>query len=202
MQSNLFENTIEKEYSFFHNSSLNNDEIDKILKFINGYVITCTPFFKPTMKNGTPYNIEITSIGQYGWRSDNKGYYYSCNHPNGQEWIYIPNWLYDVCQKYLDLNNLKYDAKYFDSCLINKYTQNSKLGMHIDNTERDLTFPIMSFSIGATAQFDIEFGNNKKSYNLTNGNIVIMDGKSRLCKHGIKKIHGSERFNLTFRKAI
>jgi alkylated DNA repair protein (DNA oxidative demethylase) len=203
MQPSLFENSIEKEYSFYNNQFLSIGQIEYILDYIK-YVETITPFFTPTMKNGAPYRVKITSLGKYGWISDNKGYYYSRHHPNGVVWMPISQVLYKICQYYFDQNNLKYNAKNFDSCLINRYESDSKLGMHVDNTEKDLTFPIMSFSIGSSAQFDIEFGNSKKSYLLENGNVIIMAGKSRLCKHGIRKIindkNHKERVNLTFRK--
>jgi alkylated DNA repair protein (DNA oxidative demethylase) len=214
-QKLLFQKQLEEKYSFYRTlpCHLSSKELNNVLEYLRS-VCKVTPLFTPTMRDGTPYRVQITSIGKWGWISDEKGYYYSQLHPNGKKWLPITNDLYDIICRLFDYFKLSYNSKCYDSCLINYYNKDSRLGMHIDNTEKDLNFPILSISIGATAKFNIELGSQKLSYLLENNSIIIMDGLSRNCKHGIIKIIGDEdrkinpnplkipntRINLTFRK--
>ncbi|WP_072319909.1 alpha-ketoglutarate-dependent dioxygenase AlkB [Microcystis aeruginosa] len=90
------------------------------------------------------------------------------------------------------------------TCLINKYTENSSLGLHQDNTEKNLQAPIISISLGATGIFQI--GGFKRSdpikeIALESGAILILSGEDRMRFHGLKKItNGLKRINLTIRQ--
>lgn len=175
------------------------------IPFIKSYIkeiLLETPFFTPKMKNGTQFNIQITSLGLVGWNSDEFGYRYDKKHPNGNYWKGIPLGFYDLIKKYFDLFNLNYDPFHYDTCLINLYRGTGSLGMHQDKDERDLTFPIVSFSIGAIAGFDIELSGKIRKISLKNGDVIVMDKQARNANHGIKKIDGDWRLNLTFRKAL
>ena len=83
-----------------------------------------------------------------------------------------------------------------------------KMGLHIDNDEKDFSYPVLSISsIGNSVLF--RFGGLKRSdktrsIKLNNGDILMMSGHSRLIYHGIDKIYPSKQFdhriNLTLRK--
>ncbi len=99
-----------------------------------------------------------------------------------------------------------------DACLINYYSSSSKMGLHQDKDEKDMSQPIITISLGDKADFMI--GGIKRSQkpdllSLRSGDILVMSKDSRPCFHGIKKIHPGTspiktltgRFSLTFRKA-
>lgn len=205
-QENLFsyEEDLTK-YGFYKNPIIEGLCPIEDIPFIKSYIKEIhpeTPFFTPKMKNGTNFNVQITSLGLVGWNADLNGYHYDKKHPNGKSWKGIPLRYYDLIGYWFDKFNLIYDPCEFDTCLINLYRGNGSLGMHQDKDEKDLTFPIMSFSIGSSAEFDIELGGKIRNISLTNGDVIVMDKQARNAKHGIKKINGNWRLNLTFRKAL
>ena len=110
---------------------------------------------------------------------------YVKKHPSTQKkWPPIPCKLINIWKKFLKEYNLP------NSCLINLYTYpESKLGLHQDIDENDLTCPVMSISLGSKAVF--KYGETKKNLKqkyLSSGAIVLMGGKSRLFYHGVSKI--------------
>lgn len=211
---------LEKEYSFIKsNFRISNQRIDYILEEIRNLHKIC-PFYYQKMKNGSTFNIKTTSFGKYGWVSDENGYSYKPNHPNGKRWNNIPEGFYKIIAEVFEYHGLNRNELEYDSCLVNFYDENSKLGMHFDNTEKDLQFPIFSISIGCDALFKIEFGEESFNYIVGSGEYIIMEGKSRNCKHGVEKLlikdnqlsmeeeinynplkNKNTRLNLTFRKS-
>jgi alkylated DNA repair protein (DNA oxidative demethylase) len=99
-----------------------------------------------------------------------------------------------------------------DACLINRYEPGTKLSLHRDEDERDMTAPIVSVSLGLPAIF--LFGGNRRSDRsrrilLESGDIVVWGGPDRLVYHGVAPLAegedpltGNRRINLTFRKAL
>jgi alkylated DNA repair protein (DNA oxidative demethylase) len=98
-----------------------------------------------------------------------------------------------------------------DACLINRYAPGTKLTLHQDKDEAQLTSPIVSVSLGLPAIF--QWGGFKRSdpaarIPLGHGDVVVWGGPSRLRYHGVLPIKagyhvdtGECRINLTFRKA-
>ncbi len=65
------------------------------------------------------------------------------------------------------------------------------MGVHQDKDEDDLTAPVVSISLGATAKFRL--GGLKRrdpatTMDLCSGDVVVLGGKARLCYHGISRI--------------
>lgn len=192
---------------------LNNEQIDQILDYLRTALIK-TPLFTPTLSNGVPMKISISSLGKVGWISDSQGYRYSSTHPNDNKWEEIPDFLYIIINEYFQMANLKYSVYEYDSCLINLYKSGSGLGMHYDKDEKDLSFPITSISIGRPCEFNIDLPSGSKKVNLFNGDVIIMSEKSRNAKHGVSRLLTDisrlgnplkdldSRLNLTFRKAL
>jgi alkylated DNA repair protein (DNA oxidative demethylase) len=99
-----------------------------------------------------------------------------------------------------------------DACLINRYEPGTKLSLHRDEDERDLTAPIVSVSLGLPAVF--LFGGKKRGdrprrSGLESGDVVVWGGPDRLVYHGVAPLAegdhpltGHCRINLTFRKAL
>jgi alkylated DNA repair protein (DNA oxidative demethylase) len=98
-----------------------------------------------------------------------------------------------------------------DSCLINRYTPGSGMGLHQDKDEQDMSAPIVSVSLGVPVIF--LFGTRSRkdrpgAWLLQHGDVVVWGGTDRLRFHGIKPLKlghhpltGQLRFNLTLRKA-
>ena len=102
-----------------------------------------------------------------------------------------------------------------DLCILNFYSEESKMGVHQDKDERretiDRGVPIVSVSLGDAARFVVGGLTRREPTRpivLRSGDVVVMGGPSRLRFHGVTKILpgtapeglGPGRFNLTFRE--
>ena len=176
-------------------------------------VIAKAPLFTPTMpRTGKPFSVEMTNCGQLGWVSDKAlGYRYQTMHPvTRQTWPAMPAVL---VQLWCDL--AQYEAPP-EACLINYYRQGARMGSHQDRDEADFTAPVLSVSLGDTAIFHVggsKRADPKQRIMLSSGDILLLEGESRLAFHGIDRIrHGTStllqshgfpdggRINLTLRR--
>ncbi len=85
------------------------------------------------------------------------------------------------------------------------------MGLHQDKDETDMSWPIVSVSLGLPVVF--QFGGPKRSDRpqrivLEHGDVAVWGGAARLNYHGVLTLKagqhpltGSFRYNLTFRKA-
>ena len=99
-----------------------------------------------------------------------------------------------------------------DACLINRYEPGTKLSLHRDEDERDLTAPVVSVSLGLPAIFlwgGLSRKERPRRIRLESGDVVVWGGPARLVYHGIAPLAegehpltGRSRINLTFRKAL
>jgi DNA oxidative demethylase len=102
-----------------------------------------------------------------------------------------------------------------DLCIMNHYTEASKMGVHQDKDERPETIatgiPIVSVSLGDDARFvvgGLARRDPTSALMLKSGDVLVMGGPSRLRYHGVTRIvpgtapigTGPGRFNLTFRQ--
>jgi DNA oxidative demethylase len=167
-------------------------------------VLKSAPLFSPDTPYGKPMSVRMTSAGQCGWFSDKSGYRYAPQHPSGRAWPEIPNAILDVWD---DLTGL--DRKP-DSCLINYYGEDARMGMHQDKDEADFSWPVVSVSLGDDGMFRIgntDRGGKTESIWLSSGDVVVMGGPARLTYHGVDRIRFRSssllpkggRLNLTMR---
>jgi len=99
-----------------------------------------------------------------------------------------------------------------DACLINLYEPGTRLSLHRDENERDLTAPIVSVSLGLPAVFLFgghQRGDRPRRIGLESGDVVVWGGPLRLVYHGVAPLAegdhpltGGRRINLTLRKAL
>lgn len=177
----------------------------KILIGEIGKIIEEAPLFTPQMpKSGANFHYQMSNCGQLGWISDRSGYRYSSNHPiTGKPWPPFPPSLDKIIKILKQKKTIPTDYRP-ETCLINKYLENSKLGLHQDNSEKNLKAPIISISLGATGIFQIggwKRSDPIKEINLESGSILILSGEDRMRFHGLKKItNGPKRINLTIRQ--
>lgn len=154
--------------------------------------------------------IELTNCGDLGWHSDKQGYRYLSQDPaTGLAWPKIPEAFFELGQS--AASEAGYHNFEPDACLINRYKIGDKLGAHQDKNEKDFNWPIVSVSLGLTAEFQI-FGNSRSGklldYQLFDGDVMVWGGNSRLIYHGVKTVKADRqnpqlnfRINITLRKA-
>ncbi len=149
----------------------------------------------------------MTAFGPLGWVSDRAGYRYADRHPaTGQPWPAMPEALRDLWTRLGDPETPP------DSCLVNLYRGDARMGLHQDRDEADPRFPVLSISLGDTAVFRIGGTSRKdptRSLRLSSGDVCRLSGPARLAFHGVDRIlpgsssliPGGGRINLTLRRA-
>lgn len=173
-------------------------------------IIKLSPLRKMMTPMGHYTGIAVTNCGEYGWTSDENGYYYSKTDPlTGQAWQSMPDSFKSLAKS--AATEAGYQNFEPDACLINQYLIGTKLGSHQDKNENDFSQPIVSVSIGLSATFQI-FGDQRSGkvldYQLHDGDVMVWGKTARLAFHGIKTIRAdklapnkTQRINLTFRKS-
>jgi alkylated DNA repair protein (DNA oxidative demethylase) len=174
-------------------------------------VSAVAPFRNMVTPGGFRMSVGMTNCGRAGWVTDRKGYRYEPVDPiTGTPWPAIPDPLRGLAASAAAAAG--YPGFEPDACLINLYEPGTRLSLHRDENERDLTAPIVSVSLGLPAMF--LFGGNSRSDRprrilLESGDIVVWGGPDRLVYHGVAPLAegddpltGNRRINLTFRKAL
>jgi alkylated DNA repair protein (DNA oxidative demethylase) len=97
-----------------------------------------------------------------------------------------------------------------DSLHINRYQAGTKLGLHQDRHECDMTQPIVSISFGLECVFllgGLQRTDKVKRMLLEHGDVIVWGCPSRMRFHGVLPLKpghhpltGPYRYNLTFRK--
>ena len=156
---------------------------------------------------GKAMSVAMSAFGPLGWTSDKAGYRYADRHPGtGAPWPAMPQALLNLWAALGDPQTPP------DSCLINLYRDEARMGLHRDRDEADPRFPVLSISLGDTAVFRIGGTSRKdptKSLRLASGDVCRLSGPARLAFHGVDRIlpgssrliPGGGRINLTLRRA-
>ena len=140
-------------------------------------VVAAAPLFSPMTPYGKPMSVQMTSAGSFGWGSDERGYRYSPNHPNGQPWPDIPPIAMDVWDQVSGSNRAP------DSCLVNLHRDSAKMGLHQDRHEADMGHPEVSISLGDDGMFRLgktTRGRSTEAIWLKSGDDAVMGGDPRL----------------------
>ena len=165
------------------------------------------PFVRPDTPWGRHMRVEITSLGPLGWTSSREGYRYAPAHPvTGRPWPPMPQVLLDLWAAHADPGAPP------DSCLVNLYRGDARMGLHQDRDEADLGAPVLSVSLGDTAVFRLGGMARRdptRSLRLASGDVCLLSGAARLAFHGVDRIlpgssrlvPGGGRVNLTLRRA-
>ncbi len=169
--------------------------------------VIAAPLFTPVMpRTGKPFSVRMTNMGLLGWVSDKAGYRYQASHPvTGLPWPAIPE---SVLAVWTRVSNYAHGP---EACLVNFYGGDGKMGLHQDRDEEDFEAPVVSISLGDTALFRLggtTRGGKTQSLKLASGDVLILEGPSRLAFHGIDRVvSGSStllkdggRINLTMRR--
>ena len=169
------------------------------------------PFRNMVTPGGYRMSVAMTNCGRAGWVTDRRGYRYDTVDPmTGLPWPEMPGLFWRLAVDAAAAGGFAGFEP--DACLINRYEPGTKLSLHRDEDERDMTAPIVSVSLGLPAAF--LFGGNRRSDRprrilLESGDIVVWGGPDRLLYHGVAPLPegddpltGNRRINLTFRKAL
>ena len=168
--------------------------------------VETAPFYRPVTPGGRPFSVEMTCLGSLGWVSDGGGYRYQPAHPvTGALWPAMPETLGAL---WSDLTGRPEPP---DACLVNRYRDGARMGLHQDLDEPDRGAPVLSVSLGDAAVFRIGAagGGPTRTLRLSSGDICALTGPARLARHGIDRVFegsstlipGGGRINLTLRKA-
>jgi alkylated DNA repair protein (DNA oxidative demethylase) len=170
-------------------------------------VVKAAPLFVPRMpRTGKAFSVRMSNCGPLGWVSDREGYRYQPTHPEtGRPWPPMPT---AVSACWADLAGTSLEPQ---ACLINFYEPGARMGLHQDRDEQEFSAPVVSISLGDSALYRFGIGESRsptRSIRLESGDVIVMGGASRLCFHGIDRIHAGTstllpqggRINLTLRR--
>ena len=173
------------------------------------------PLRQMVVPGGKAMSVAISNCGHWGWTSDTRGYRYAPTDPlTAQVWPTMPAEWQALATSAAALAG--YEGFVPDACLINSYRAGARMGLHQDRDEQDLQWPIVSVSLGASAQF-LWGGPRRRDrvlrLPLHDGDVLVWGGVVRLYFHGVAPVVGlagpdvgevpaTARFNLTFRKAM
>ncbi|MDP3607292.1 MAG: DNA oxidative demethylase AlkB [Polaromonas sp.] len=173
-------------------------------------VLAAAPLRHLVTPGGHTMTVAMSNCGALGWVSDRRGYRYAKDDPlSGRPWPAMPAGWRDLAAR--AAADAGFDGFAPDACLINQYLPGSKLSLHQDRDEQDLSAPIVSVSLGLPAVF--LFGSSQRQdrpqrYRLQHGDVVVWGGPARLAYHGVAPLAdgqhallGRRRINLTFRRA-
>jgi alkylated DNA repair protein (DNA oxidative demethylase) len=173
-------------------------------------VIERSPFRNMVTPGGFRMSVAMTNCGERGWVTDRLGYRYDTVDPEmNRPWPRMP-----MSFRELAVAAAK-EAGFLgfvpDACLINRYEPGSRLSLHQDKNERDLTQPVVSASWGLPATFlfgGLDRTERTQRIQVLHGDVIVWGGHARLRYHGIAPLRdgkhsktGRVRYNLTFRKA-
>jgi alkylated DNA repair protein (DNA oxidative demethylase) len=170
-------------------------------------VMRAAPPYTPRMpRSGRPMTVRMTNCGPLGWVTDEKGYRYQPTHPEtGQPWPPMPDVVLRLWHELADYPHPP------ESCLINIYGPDARLGLHQDRDEKEFGAPVVSLSLGDTCLFRVggrRRSDPTRSLKLASGDAVVLAGPARLAYHGVDRIlagsstllNEGKRINLTLRR--
>ncbi|NIM43585.1 MAG: DNA oxidative demethylase AlkB [Hydrogenophaga sp.] len=173
-------------------------------------VESASPFRHLVTPGGFTMSVAMTNCGALGWTSDRLGYQYTATDPeSGAPWPAMPAAFARLASEAAAVAGFAGFAP--DACLINRYLPGARLSLHQDRNERDYSAPIVSVSLGMRATFlwgGLARSGPSLKVPLRHGDVVVWGGADRLRYHGVQPLKdephallGSQRFNLTLRKA-
>jgi len=170
-------------------------------------VLASAPAYTPRMpRSGRPLSVRMSNCGPLGWVTDEAGYRYQPLHPETrQPWPPMPALITAAWQALASYPHPP------ESCLINCYGPQAKMGLHQDRDEQAFDAPVVSLSLGDTCLFRIggtRRGDPTGTLRLASGDALVLGGEARLAFHGVDRIMPGTstllpeggRINLTLRR--
>jgi DNA alkylation damage repair protein AlkB len=169
------------------------------------------PMYTPTVRGGRPMSVGMLCLGRH-WNAQTYTYEPRRSDFDGKSVPPIPPAFATIAVEAAARAGYAFAP---DICIVNFYSEASRMGVHQDKDESGETLqagvPIVSVSLGDTARFVIGGLARKEPTRplmLHSGDVLVMGGPSRLRFHGVTRIlpgtapegTGPGRFNLTFRQ--
>jgi alkylated DNA repair protein (DNA oxidative demethylase) len=168
-------------------------------------IIAAAPLRHATTPSGLPMSVMVTDCGtEFAF----KRRWDPAMPQRAPMWPPIPRLLADFAVQYAVRAGFPEFKP--DTCHINRYEAGTKLGLHQDRHEIDLSQPIVSISLGLECTFlfgGLARTDEVKRILLEHGDVLVWGGPSRMRFHGVRPLRpgdhpmtGPYRYNLTFRK--
>lgn len=183
---------------------------DQLLQTLHA-VAAAAPFRHMLTPGNRRMSAAMTNCGALGWVSDRRGYRYVATDPDsGLPWPAMPAVFLHVARTAAAAAGF-HDFEP-DACLMNRYAADARLSLHQDRDELPLEQPIVSVSLGLTADF--LWGGAARNARVqrvpvSHGDVVVWGGEDRLRFHGVEAPVGGQhpaagavRYNLSFRRAF
>lgn len=156
---------------------------------------TAAPLQRPHTPSGRPMRVRVTSGGRAAWWGDQHGYRYLETQPSGEPLPRAPEWIMREAVRVCTQAGVPFAP---DSVLVNWYDEAAFLSTHRDESEDDLESPIVSFSLGAPATFELR-GETRESpvlerRVLESGDALVMAQPCRNWFHAIARVHRADAF--------
>ncbi|MEX0738266.1 MAG: DNA oxidative demethylase AlkB [Pseudohongiella sp.] len=183
-------------------------EADSVMADIAS-VVAQAPYRHLVTPGGKTMSVAMSNCGEKGWVSDHTGYRYQTIDPlSSKPWPAMPPKLRLLAQE--AAQRCGYADFAPTVCLINHYQPGARMGLHQDRDEKNLSAPIVSFSLGLPATFiwggQQRVGKTQRIM-LRHGDVVVWGGEDRLRFHGVAPLKDGEhaltgraRINVTFRQ--
>ncbi len=140
--------------------------------------------------------------------------YYPVIPESGVKPFPIPLLFQSFCDEVLKNYAPEYANYTIEAVMVNFYTDDSTMGLHVDKDEEDTLSPIIGVNFGSSCRFNYEDeAGSIQSVRIPGNSVYIFGGEARLMKHGVGGIYSKtvptgqekffsnkERLNLTFRK--
>ncbi|MGK5035462.1 DNA oxidative demethylase AlkB [Janthinobacterium sp. LB3P118] len=173
-------------------------------------IVLAAPLRHMATPGGLRMSVAMSNCGPLGWVTDGRGYRYARLDPaSGLPWPPMPPAFLRLAQQAALAAG--YPGFTPDACLLNRYAPGARMALHQDRDECDFNAPIVSVSLGLPAIFlfgGAERGDKAARIALLHGDVVVWGGADRLRFHGVAPLKegehavlGTQRINLTFRKA-
>lgn len=173
-------------------------------------VVEVAPLRRMVTPGGLPMSVAMTNCGDCGWVSDRKGYRYAPRDPlSDRPWPPLPPVLSALATA--AAADAGFPGFTPDVCLVNEYVAGTRLTLHQDRDEADYAHPIVSVSLGVSANFvlgGLARRDRTQRLPLHHGDVLVWGGPARLRYHGVLALAadthpllGARRLNLTFRRA-
>ncbi|KAL6894334.1 hypothetical protein ACP4OV_008432 [Aristida adscensionis] len=210
------------------------DDQAKIVKLCQRLGVGPGGFYKPGYRDGAKLSLQMMCLGK-NWDPDSRSYgdfrpFDNAQPPNiPEEFKKFVQDAIQASQELLKQGMGMEGANAVDEiplmppdiCLVNFYGSSGRLGLHQDKDESrtslDKGLPVVSFSIGDTADFlygDVRDEDKASRIDLESGDVLIFGGRSRLIFHGVANVKPKTaptwltdqtglrpgRLNLTFRQ--
>ncbi len=173
-------------------------------------IVAAAPLRRMVTPGGLTMSVAMTNCGDCGWVSDRKGYRYAAVDPDsGRAWPALPPAFAQLATAAAAEAGFAGFAP--DACLVNEYLPGTRLSLHQDRDEVSFVWPIVSVSLGASANFllgGLRRRDRTQRLPLHHGDVLVWGGPARLRYHGVASLKagshpllGARRLNLTLRKA-